>query len=138
MGLAAKNAILVIEFAEQAEKRGARVIDAALEASPDIADTMLGYLATRAVPPAALMFSVAGYLIVAFTTHAHGVAPPCRRKHGNGITTAARSAAGNHSDAGDAGEVPAGVIRQDPARGDGWAEQEHAWQAERRSAVLST
>ncbi|EMF60960.1 Hypothetical protein EPM1_1765 [Stenotrophomonas maltophilia EPM1] len=70
--------------------------------------------------------------------HAHGEAPPCRRKHGNGITTAARSAAGNHSDAGDAGEVPAGVIRQDPARGDGWAEQEHAWQAERRSAVLST
>jgi len=33
MGLAAKNAILVIEFAEQAEKRGARVIDAALEAA---------------------------------------------------------------------------------------------------------
>ncbi|WP_066528463.1 multidrug efflux RND transporter permease subunit [Erythrobacter sp. CCH5-A1] len=33
MGLAAKNAILVIEFAEQAEKRGSRVIDAALEAA---------------------------------------------------------------------------------------------------------
>ena len=33
MGLAAKNAILVIEFAEQAEKRGARVIDAALGAA---------------------------------------------------------------------------------------------------------
>jgi multidrug efflux pump len=33
MGLAAKNAILVIEFAEIAEKRGARVIDAALEAA---------------------------------------------------------------------------------------------------------
>ena len=33
MGLAAKNAILMIEFAEQAEKRGARVIDAALEAA---------------------------------------------------------------------------------------------------------
>lgn len=33
MGLAAKNAILVIEFAEQAEKRGARVIDAAMEAA---------------------------------------------------------------------------------------------------------
>ena len=29
MGLAAKNAILMIEFAEQAERRGARVIDAA-------------------------------------------------------------------------------------------------------------
>ena len=33
MGLAAKNAILVIEFAEQAEKKGKRVIDAALEAA---------------------------------------------------------------------------------------------------------
>jgi multidrug efflux pump len=33
MGLAAKNAILMNEFAEQAEKRGARVIDAALEAA---------------------------------------------------------------------------------------------------------
>ena len=33
MGLASKNAILMIEFAEQAEKRGARVIDAALEAA---------------------------------------------------------------------------------------------------------
>ncbi|MHA6722969.1 efflux RND transporter permease subunit [Sphingomonas sp. RS2018] len=33
MGLAAKNAILIIEFAEQAEKKGARVIDAALEAA---------------------------------------------------------------------------------------------------------
>ncbi len=33
MGLAAKNAILMIEFAEAAEKRGARVIDAALEAA---------------------------------------------------------------------------------------------------------
>ena len=33
MGLAAKNAILMIEFAELAEKRGARVIDAALEAA---------------------------------------------------------------------------------------------------------
>jgi multidrug efflux pump len=33
MGLAAKNAILMIEFAEQAEKRGARVIDAAIEAA---------------------------------------------------------------------------------------------------------
>ncbi|WP_294328390.1 efflux RND transporter permease subunit, partial [uncultured Sphingomonas sp.] len=33
MGLAAKNAILMIEFAEQAEKKGARVIDAALEAA---------------------------------------------------------------------------------------------------------
>ncbi len=33
MGLAAKNAILVIEFAERAEKQGKRVIDAALEAS---------------------------------------------------------------------------------------------------------
>ncbi|GAA0729206.1 multidrug efflux RND transporter permease subunit [Sphingomonas japonica] len=33
MGLAAKNAILMIEFAEQAEKKGARIIDAALEAA---------------------------------------------------------------------------------------------------------
>ncbi len=33
MGLAAKNAILVIEFAERAERRGKRVIDAALEAA---------------------------------------------------------------------------------------------------------
>jgi multidrug efflux pump len=33
MGLAAKNAILMIEFAEQAERQGARVIDAALEAA---------------------------------------------------------------------------------------------------------
>ncbi len=33
MGLAAKNAILVIEFAEAAEKKGKRVIDAALEAA---------------------------------------------------------------------------------------------------------
>ena len=33
MGLAAKNAILIIEFAEQAEKRGLRVIDAAIEAA---------------------------------------------------------------------------------------------------------
>ncbi len=33
MGLAAKNAILMIEFAEQAERRGARVIDAAMEAA---------------------------------------------------------------------------------------------------------
>ena len=33
MGLAAKNAILMIEFAEQAERSGARVIDAALEAA---------------------------------------------------------------------------------------------------------
>ncbi len=33
MGLAAKNAILMIEFAEQAEKKGARVIDAALNAA---------------------------------------------------------------------------------------------------------
>jgi multidrug efflux pump len=33
MGLAAKNAILMIEFAEQAEKQGKRVIDAALEAA---------------------------------------------------------------------------------------------------------
>ncbi|MBO9574296.1 MAG: multidrug efflux RND transporter permease subunit [Sphingobium sp.] len=33
MGLAAKNAILMIEFAEQAEKRGVRIIEAALEAA---------------------------------------------------------------------------------------------------------
>jgi multidrug efflux pump len=33
MGLAAKNAILMIEFAEQAEKAGKRVIDAALDAA---------------------------------------------------------------------------------------------------------
>ncbi|MBB6227175.1 multidrug efflux pump [Polymorphobacter multimanifer] len=33
MGLAAKNAILVIEFAERAEREGKRVIDAALEAA---------------------------------------------------------------------------------------------------------
>jgi multidrug efflux pump len=33
MGLAAKNAILMIEFAEQAEKRGMRIIDAASEAA---------------------------------------------------------------------------------------------------------
>jgi multidrug efflux pump len=33
MGLAAKNAILMIEFAEAAEKQGKRVIDAALEAA---------------------------------------------------------------------------------------------------------
>ncbi|WP_394646518.1 efflux RND transporter permease subunit [uncultured Sphingomonas sp.] len=33
MGLAAKNAILMIEFAEQEEKKGKRVIDAALEAA---------------------------------------------------------------------------------------------------------
>ncbi|WP_272625573.1 efflux RND transporter permease subunit [Sphingomonas sp. QA11] len=33
MGLAAKNAILMIEFAEQAEKQGRRVIEAALEAA---------------------------------------------------------------------------------------------------------
>ena len=33
MGLAAKNAILMIEFAEQAERAGKRVIDAALEAA---------------------------------------------------------------------------------------------------------
>ncbi|MDG2520390.1 multidrug efflux RND transporter permease subunit [Caulobacter segnis] len=33
MGLTAKNAILIVEFAEQAEKRGARVIDAAMEAA---------------------------------------------------------------------------------------------------------
>jgi multidrug efflux pump len=33
MGLAAKNAILMIEFAEQGEKKGLRIIDAALEAA---------------------------------------------------------------------------------------------------------
>ena len=33
MGLAAKNAILMIEFAERAEKQGKRIIDAALEAA---------------------------------------------------------------------------------------------------------
>jgi multidrug efflux pump len=33
MGLAAKNAILMIEFAEQAERQGKRVIEAALEAA---------------------------------------------------------------------------------------------------------
>jgi multidrug efflux pump len=33
MGLAAKNAILIVEFAEQAEKRGASVMEAALEAA---------------------------------------------------------------------------------------------------------
>jgi multidrug efflux pump len=33
MGLAAKNAILMIEFAEQAERKGARIIDAAREAA---------------------------------------------------------------------------------------------------------
>ncbi|MBT0669594.1 efflux RND transporter permease subunit [Novosphingobium profundi] len=33
MGLAAKNAILMIEFAEQAEKQGMRVIEAAIEAA---------------------------------------------------------------------------------------------------------
>ena len=33
MGLAAKNAILMIEFAEQEERKGARIIDAALEAA---------------------------------------------------------------------------------------------------------
>jgi multidrug efflux pump len=33
MGLASKNAILMIEFAEQAEKQGKRVIEAALEAA---------------------------------------------------------------------------------------------------------
>ncbi len=33
MGLAAKNAILMIEFAEQAERKGARIIDAALQAA---------------------------------------------------------------------------------------------------------
>jgi len=33
MGLASKNAILIVEFAEQAEKQGKRVIEAALEAA---------------------------------------------------------------------------------------------------------
>ncbi|MBW8753877.1 MAG: efflux RND transporter permease subunit [Sphingomonadales bacterium] len=33
MGLAAKNAILMIEFAEQAERKGMRIIDAALQAA---------------------------------------------------------------------------------------------------------
>ncbi|MEO8724007.1 MAG: efflux RND transporter permease subunit [Sphingobium sp.] len=33
MGLAAKNAILMIEFAERAEKKGMRIIDAAMEAA---------------------------------------------------------------------------------------------------------
>ncbi|WP_260598801.1 efflux RND transporter permease subunit [Sphingomonas endolithica] len=33
MGLAAKNAILIVEFAEQAEKKGKRIIEAALEAA---------------------------------------------------------------------------------------------------------
>jgi len=33
MGLASKNAILMIEFAEQSEKKGMRIIDAALEAA---------------------------------------------------------------------------------------------------------
>jgi multidrug efflux pump len=33
MGLTAKNAILMIEFAERAEKEGKRVIDAAIEAA---------------------------------------------------------------------------------------------------------
>jgi multidrug efflux pump len=33
MGLASKNAILMIEFAEQAERKGKRIIDAALEAA---------------------------------------------------------------------------------------------------------
>ncbi|WP_312166051.1 efflux RND transporter permease subunit [Phenylobacterium sp.] len=33
MGLAAKNAILIVEFAEQAEKRGAPVIEAAIQAA---------------------------------------------------------------------------------------------------------
>jgi multidrug efflux pump len=33
MGLAAKNAILMVEFAERAEKQGKRVIDAAIEAA---------------------------------------------------------------------------------------------------------
>ncbi|AVH90842.1 hypothetical protein AL480_08355 [Stenotrophomonas maltophilia] len=46
--------------------------------------------------------------------HAHGVAPPFRRKHGNGITTAALSAAGNHSDAG--GGMQAKCLRASSAR----------------------
>ena len=33
MGLSAKNAILMVEFAERAEREGARVIDAAIEAA---------------------------------------------------------------------------------------------------------
>ena len=33
MGLSAKNAILMVEFAERAEKQGKRVIDAAIEAA---------------------------------------------------------------------------------------------------------
>lgn len=33
MGLTAKNAILIVEFAEQAERKGARVIDAAMQAA---------------------------------------------------------------------------------------------------------
>lgn len=33
MGLAAKNAILIVEFAEQAERRGKKVVEAALEAA---------------------------------------------------------------------------------------------------------
>ena len=33
MGLAAKNAILIVEFAEQAEKRGTPVVEAAIEAA---------------------------------------------------------------------------------------------------------
>ena len=33
MGLAAKNSILMVEFAERAEKQGKRVIEAALEAA---------------------------------------------------------------------------------------------------------
>jgi multidrug efflux pump len=33
MGLTAKNAILMVEFAERAEKQGKRVIDAAIEAA---------------------------------------------------------------------------------------------------------
>ena len=33
MGLAAKNAILMVEFAERAERQGKRVIEAALEAA---------------------------------------------------------------------------------------------------------
>ena len=35
MGLSAKNAILMVEFAERAERQGARVIDAAIEAARD-------------------------------------------------------------------------------------------------------